>query len=33
MGEFLLELPHSPLLLRSLAAMVLAAICCGVVGC
>ncbi len=33
MAEFLWELPHSPLLLRSLAAMALASICCGVVGC
>ncbi len=33
MAEFLWELPHSALLLRSLMAMALAAVCCGVVGC
>ncbi|MGN0866356.1 MAG: metal ABC transporter permease [Oligosphaeraceae bacterium] len=33
MAEFLQELPHSALLLRSLLAMALAAVCCGVVGC
>lgn len=33
MTEFLREILQSPLLARSLAAMVLSAICCGVVGC